>query len=312
MRTALLLFPVLICFCCAPLCGQSPAIPTDSACEAASQYLSAYRYAQALNALGACYQHDPDNLVYLQQKALCYRQLGQLPEARDIYQQMLQRDSTQVQALNRLALVFRREKNLREAANCYQQLIALDSLNSYYQRELASLLQEQGDIVGALAFYQKAYRLNPRDLESIMALGRIYQELKLYPLADSILQEGRALDGNNLALLHLQFRNTYQVKNYQRTLDLGEKILSLSGDSTTALRKLMGIAHFHQGHFEAAVACLTPAVEQSNKPEYLHYYLGLAHRELGHLNRSVEHLEKALEEGITANLAVYYTNLAIS
>jgi tetratricopeptide (TPR) repeat protein len=314
MKLYVLLLNLILLVTSNGIIGQVSNKKTDSVgyCEMANKNIANYHFDEAIESLNHCYYQDTLNIDYMKKVAFCYSKLGRLQDAKGAYLHILEMDSTNISALNQLAVVYSKESAFAKAADQYQRLIEIDPSNSYYHKQIAELTLKLGNISESLYYFEKAYLLNPKDIEAISDLIQIYQELRIYTKADSLISEGRMLDSTNVNFILQSAKSAYMQKKYPFVIDDIHLMLELTFDTTVYLLKLLGISYFHINDYQQSIDILREVIHYNEKSEVVHYYLGLAYRAMGKLNKSIEHFEKAIDMGISNNISTYYTNLAIT
>lgn len=96
--------------------------------------------------------------------ALQHHQAGRLPEAEEIYRQVLQQQLNQVDALQLLGVIVHHSGKLEEAIAYYRQALAQNPALSQVHSNLGIALKQQGLLEEAVQHYQQALVLNPNSL----------------------------------------------------------------------------------------------------------------------------------------------------
>lgn len=246
----------------------------------------------------------------MNQLAYCHYMLGRFPEAIEQYSKVRSIDSTNEEATQQLGKIYSAQGRDGKAVLMYGQLVSSDSLNSFYWRQYARKQMDMGAIENAMSSYEKCLDLNSADQIATSELSSLYLDLQIYQLADSLIQQGMQNDSQNLDLIRLGCRSAYMQKDYELLLDLLASVPELSGDTGIYEMKMMGIAHFHLGHYGTSVSYLEPIVEEVQDKEAILFYLGMCYREIGHYPMSESYYDKAIAAGITDNLDSYLEHLA--
>ncbi|MGB0167594.1 MAG: tetratricopeptide repeat protein, partial [Luteibaculum sp.] len=311
MKTLILCLLLLAFVGSKPLQSQETSDST-AICALAKDYLTNYQYEKALNALDSCPNADSNNVEFLGKKAFCELQLGWLKKAEATYLKILELDTLALAARNQLAGLYLKRNQLDKALRQYKKLVNIDSTNSYYYKRLGDISLKMGEVASAINFYDYSLYQNAKDLEVISTLVKIYQGLELYAQADSLINQGLALDSSDTELILYQAKAAYKLKRYDEVLNCAEKILGNSRDTSTYLLKLLGVANFHESNYALSIKMLEKLIDQKADSEIIHYYLGLGYRELGNAQKSIMHFNLAISLGVSDYLATYYTNLAIT
>lgn len=271
--------------------------------------MNAFQFEKAIPHFNECHREDNDNLNFLQQLGYCYYKIGNYRDAKLFFKKMLQLDSLNVQALSYLGTVAEQEYNYQDAKNYYGQLLESDTTNSYYYKLNAYMAVKTNQVLPAIAFFRKAYDLNPMDIEVIERLSAIYLELEQPEMADEMLQLGLRLDANNIRLLQLDARIQNKLKNYERVIASIEKIMA-QGDTTAYYQMMIGVDYMRLDSIDKGIFHLEQIVQRQEDNEHTHHYLGTGYQKRKDFAKSEEHYQKAIERGISPKIALYYQDLA--
>ena len=158
------------------------------------------------------------NLSQLIQQGIKYYHAGQLTNAANCYQEVLQQSPDQPDALHLLGLVERDHKQFNRAVQLMEHAIQLAPSNANYYNSLANVYQDMGDLQQALACYQTAITLESRDPQLHNNIGTLYKNLR---------QGAKAIEHFNQAL---QLDSGYAMPLY----NLGNMAME-AGDQASAI-----------------------------------------------------------------------------
>ncbi len=302
--------PLLIFFLTARLAAQYETT-TLSQCPFGEELLRNYHFEDALYQFKECLDANPEDIYLISKMAYCQVKSGRLAGARDSYKKILACDPADVSALNQLGSLYIRSMDYARAQESYARLIAIDSLNAYYFKKYAEVSLKRSDLVSAVLFYSRGLELDPNDLEIIMALLPIYLELKLFDEAGALLSQGKCLDSNSVRLCAYAARLAYVKKDYNGVVREVGHCFSLGADSSSSLRKMLGIALFFTSDYGRSLNVFQSMIRSGTESEMVHYYMGMNYRELGELQKAARHFEKAIELAVSGNISNYYTYLGI-
>src|SRR5690606_11201141 len=119
----------------------------------------------------------------------------------------------------------------------------------------------------AVAGYEKAHSLDPKNLEAIIQLTRIYQQLQMHAAADTLIASGLALDAVNPKLLMYAAQSAYKQKDYDSVISSLNRLLHSTQDTSVYALKLLGISCFHTKEVERAIVTLENAVQKEDDSE---------------------------------------------
>jgi tetratricopeptide (TPR) repeat protein len=166
------------------------------------------------------------------------------------------------EALGRMGMLFMAARFFEEAERCFrdaQQQASDDFRWPYY---LGHVLKNVGELPGAAESFERARRLRPGDVPTLVWLGRTYLDLARQADAEARLKEALAREPS-LAAVRFEFgRLALARQDYRGAVD----------------------------HLLATLT-LDPSADAA------HYPLGLAYRSLGDLEKAAYHLERRAGRG---------------
>lgn len=273
------------------------------------EYYSNQDYENAFTSFKKCYETDSLNVKCLQSAGLSAYRLGDIPEARKLFLELIKTDSTNRIGLTQLATIFEQSKNTPKAIKYYNQLTKIFPDNAVFYRKLAQQYQGAGLMTEAFTNYLKANALNKRDLFTIKGLAELFITNKQYSEADSMLLEGLRMDTFNINLHFLMAQSKYKQKSYDSTVHYLTNIIGRI-DFSPYYNKMLGYSYIQIDSFEKSIPILFKALNDPGSAENAHYYLATAYNELDNKPYAKHHYEKALEEGISGNVDIYHRVLA--
>jgi predicted O-linked N-acetylglucosamine transferase (SPINDLY family) len=205
-------------------------------------------------------------------QALGYHQRGHLPQAEQLYRQILQVAPNHVDALHLLGVLANQVGKSDLAIDYLNQALRLNPNFAEAHNNLGNALESQGRLAEAVASYEQAIRLKPD------------YAIALYNLGNTLRSQGK------LDELVAIFRRTVQIKP-----DFAEAHNNLGN----ALRD--------QGRLDEAVACFQQALRLEPNLAAAHCNLGQALEEQGKLEEAVACYQQALR--LNPDLAEAYNNL---
>lgn len=181
--------------------------------------------------------------------------------------------------------------------------------NPIYNRKLAKQYHQAGLLREAFTFYEKANKLNSRDILTISGLSELFMANKQYEDADSILKEGLKIDDENINLNLVLAQSKYKQKQYDSTTFVLHNIRGKI-DFNNYFNKMLGYSYLQIDSIDKAIVHLEKSLVDENNPENAHYYLGSAYEKKEDIESALFHYNKAAISGISVNQALYHRNLA--
>ncbi|MEG3862695.1 tetratricopeptide repeat protein [Microcoleus sp. herbarium12] len=130
----------------------------------------------------------------LYSQALNLHQAGQFTAAEEKYQQVLQRDPSQVNAWQNLGILYYATERYREAQQVLSECLAVDSSVAGAHYSMGLVLEKTGDVIGAVTAYREAIALDPNCIDAYNNLGNILGQIGDVDRAESIYRQAIALN----------------------------------------------------------------------------------------------------------------------
>lgn len=166
-----------------------------------------------------------------------------------------------------------------------------------------SLLSLYGNVLKQLNYpeaamnaLQKAYKLKPEDLNTIVTLGIIYDELKQYSALDSLFDAALVIYPDNALLL-----NNYSYSLGERGIQL-ERALEMSRHAVElepgngAYLDTIGWIYFKLGNYQEALQFIKKAIGTREESAEVLEHLGDVYYQLGEIGNAQKYWLKALEK----------------
>jgi tetratricopeptide (TPR) repeat protein len=247
----------------------------------------------------------------------------------EILQPLLDLESYQSQAYRLLGMIASEEENFSEAEKYFKKITEIDPKNKFGWLSLAYVYNQQGhfnrsvyilqdaiahlpddvDILGlygstlnqvkryheALKFLKTAYQKDPKNLNTIISLGVVYEELGMYTESDSLHENAlRIYPDEALLLNNYSYSLGVRGKQLTRALEMAERAIQM--DSTNgAFLDTIGWIHFKLGNFEQAKAYILNALSHRENSAEVIEHLGDVYYKLGDLNKAREYWQQASE-----------------
>jgi len=186
--------------------------------------------------------------------ALQHHQAGRLPEAEEIYRQVLQQQPNQVDALQLLGVIVYQSGKLEEAIAYYRRVLALNPGLSQVHSNLGIALKQKGLLEEAVQHYQQALALNAKSPQFHCNLGIALRELEQLESATGHFKQAIALQPDYAKAYDDLGDVLEQQGQYQEALVCYEKAIELKPDYTFAhwhrAEALLRFGEFRRGFAE--------------------------------------------------------------
>jgi Flp pilus assembly protein TadD len=224
-----------------------------------------------------------------------------MPEAEDLYRQVLAVDPNHVDALHMLGVLAYQAGRAEAAVDLIGRAIALNGANPSFHNNMGEALRYLGRLDEAVAHFTKATELDPDAAEGHMNLGNAFKQQG--QLERAIICYRRALELRadyaeahmNLGVALMEHGKSNDAATHYR------KALSINPNFPEALMNL-AIVLQHRGDFAQAVAHYRRALELRPHYAVAHFNLGNALLERGNLNEALARYQHAL--ALTAGTAL--------
>jgi Flp pilus assembly protein TadD len=236
---------------------------------------------------------DPAHLAQTFAQAVQNHRQHRMPEAEELYRQILAVDPNHVDALHMLGVLAYQAGKPEAAVDLIGRAIALNGTNPSFHNNIGEALRYLGRFDEAAAHFAKATELDPAAAEGHMNLGNAFTQQGRLEAAIGCYR--RALDLNpNYAEAHMNLG--VALKQQGKTDEAAvhyRKALSVNPNFPEALMNL-AIVLQQRGDFAQGVAHYRRALEL--RPHYAgaHYNLGNALLERGNLNEALARYQHAL------------------
>jgi len=305
-----------------------------------SDYLSNFQYQKALEYIDS---QEPTKDI-LEQKAFCYKTLGNYKEAIDILKTLSDEYPDDIKLKVDLATSYANTGKWQESINCYDSLICMDSTNSYFKVQKADMLYQQGNYTNALELYKTIYN----EHKLINTIKRSAQCFERINQADSAMQyysyawEADSTDSFSAAnLINLNLKKEYYgngqlLSGIYIERDTTDKQINLlnalsyymadlyeeaiprllkchaAGDTSVIVNRSLGLCYYSLNDSYRAMKYLDTAFRQDTTNNNVLYCLAVSCNDMAYPEQAITYFQKLLNRTIPPNLTLYlyYRNLA--
>jgi len=307
-----------------------------------SFYLQNFQYAKALEYIDT----QPPTKELIEQKAFCYRSLGNYKEAVILLDSLSAQYPDNVRLKTDLATCYDNMGKLQQSIDCYNDLIAIDSTNAYFKIQKADLLFRKSNYAEALDMYKILYN----DYNFGNGIKRSAQCFEKMNLADSAmhyyglawerdstdrfsaanlinlnLKSGHSGNGILLSDIYLSRDTTdkqinllnglsyYMADLYEEAITRLEKCYN-DGDTSVIVNRSLGLSYYSLNDSYRAMKYLDAAFRQDTTNNNVLYCLAVSCNEMAEPERAVTYFHKLLDRTIPPDLTLYlyYRNLALA
>ena len=274
---------------------------------------------QGAHLLGRCYQAmlqheraidaferaDTSMATVLADWGRSLERLGLPEEAEARYRAAFRKDSTNQTVAASLARLLADRTAWSEVAAIYERLVEEDLFNSYLHAQLGTAYTRLDSTERAIAHYERAHLLNPRNIKVVLALTKIYYDIEYIMSARQVL--ARALDERprHPALWRRTGEFAFKEETYRDAVEAFSNVLRYSPDSTAQDLSHLGVSLYLTNEFTEALDYLQQSFDRNDGDVMNTFYLGMAYQRLGQYEEALFYLHLAadlLGEGMLADI----------
>jgi predicted O-linked N-acetylglucosamine transferase (SPINDLY family)/SAM-dependent methyltransferase/transcriptional regulator with XRE-family HTH domain len=236
------------------------------------------------------------------------KQTGHIKEAEKVLRRGLNIHQQDGRVNFELATLLHEAGKPLEAIQYYREALEIEPNNPVLAFNMAQALETLGNEDEAIASYKHAIACDPYYVATYSHLGKLYVSRKEYALAETLYEQGLAINAQHLDLLknmaHL-YRLTNRNREYQAYLD---KVMALEDFDVEQLSVVIAEL-INQSLFGEAERHCQKALEIAPDNPFIHGNMGLIENARGAYQAACDHFETALaalpdNEGILSNYSV--------
>ena len=176
---------------------------------------------------------------------------------------------------------------------------------------MATLSQSTGNPVAAIAYFQKANKLNPVEPDVAYDLSVFYLNQKFYTKADTVITTALQADTANLLLLFAKAQINYRLEKFPETVVVCNKLLQ-AGDQIGIVITMLGSSYYKLKNYNDCINTFKMLEESKTASETSYYYTAMSYKALSNQAMAVTYFDKAIKEAISVNVNSYYSEMADS
>ena len=190
---------------------------------------------------------------------LLHHILGDLKEAANFYEKTTLLNPNFSPAFCNLGIVYDKLDNRMLAIKYYQTAIEKDSKNFKAYFNLGNCYLNNNDLINAEKYYNLSINIQRNDIHPYINLFQIYDRSNNLKKLDEVLQIAQNIFKNNSVISFFEGISEYRKKNYQRTINIFEKLKLDPKDISKNITKYNTLAkcYDHLGMFEDAFKSFT-------------------------------------------------------
>jgi protein O-GlcNAc transferase len=223
-----------------------------------------------------------------------HHQAGRLPQAADLYRQLLADNPNHTDAHHLLGLIYSQLGAAELAITHLQQAVAFNGAEPTYRNNLGEALRRAGRLQEAITAFQQALALQPAFAEAHFNLANVYRGQGR--LAEAVAYYQQAIAARPAyGRAHFNLGNTYLAAGQlQAAVAAYQEAVRLRPDQAEWQYNL-ALALKQMGDGQPAVAALQQAV--AIQPNYVEAHIALAEllRDQQRINPAIQHFQQAAQ-----------------
>jgi cytochrome c-type biogenesis protein CcmH/NrfG len=271
----------------------------------AAEYVRKDQLEKALGYYQQAYQLKPDDPNVMNDYAITLLSANKFVEAENLYEKILQKDSTNVNALVNLAMIYARKDDTEMAISTYSRIISIDPdyKDAYFNQGLLFLTktQEKSSVVKS---YKDSLAKKSKDKELLSRYQSAWEDYnQVFVKVEADLQKTSQIDPNDkdaffhLGLLYLSRAQILdagarQDSDFAQVESFFKKSLELDPQDTEAL-KYLGFTLLNEKKWEEASSYLEKLVELIPTDREAWGYLAIAYARLGKKDKAEAAFKKS-------------------
>lgn len=249
----------------------------------ASIYQKTNNYSKAIDLYTRALQKK-ESLKIKRELGNSYLAQGNANKTIDIYEEILEKDTTNLLLKFDLAKLYTKEYRKNDAIPLLEALIKADSLNPGYYYELGKIYKNKGALgfMKSGNYFLDTYRRDSTHLKSIYELSKFYEQLKFKDSTTIFIDKGLRINPKSINFNQLKAKEAYGNKDYQTTL-IYLKILEELQFKTIFTYKLFGLTYMKLEDYDNAEKYFKKALKKNYSDASLHYNMGILKKLQGDL-----------------------------
>jgi len=189
------------------------------------------------------------------QTAQYYHSHGNLPQAAQIYQQILKANPEHPDALHLLGVLFAQTGDIKQAEHHIRKAITINPKQADYYSHLGNVLKETGRLEMAIDYHEKALKLAPREAAIHVNLGVCLHELGEYERAIAHYEKAQRIEPKNPKILNNLATSLCDNEELERSIQCYNRALRLDKKFAGAYAGLGNALRRHEQPEKALEAC---------------------------------------------------------
>tara|TARA_B100000809_G_scaffold263615_1_gene317282 strand:- start:563 stop:2491 length:1929 start_codon:yes stop_codon:yes gene_type:complete len=242
------------------------------------------------------------------QAIACHRS-GQLQQAEQICQQILDIDPQNAEVLNLFGLIACQAEKYEIAVDLISHALEIAPNQPLFLNNLGVALYRQGKCDKAVETYQRAIQIQPDFVEAYNNLGNLFEAEERYKEAIEVYYQALDMQPDSVEIHNNLGVTLYKQGKCDKAIETYQRVIQIQPDFAEAYNNL-GMALKKKGELDAAVQVHHQALRIQPDFAEAHRNLGDILQKQGKYDKAVEAYQRAIQ--IQPNYAAAYNNLGIA
>ncbi len=178
-----------------------------------------------------------------------------------MYEQIIQKDSTNLIVVQSLGKLYLNNFKAQKAELLYRYLKKKDSLNPNYPYQLGQSLMKQKRFLEMGQSYLDAYNIDTLHVKSIFKLAKFFKDIKDRDSTLIFINKGLEIDANKINFNQLKANVLYTTKDYKGAIKY-ITILDSLHYSTASTYEMLGMSYYKLDEKELALKSFEKALDK--------------------------------------------------
>ncbi|MCC7403354.1 MAG: tetratricopeptide repeat protein [Bdellovibrionales bacterium] len=225
-----------------------------------------------------------------------YSSLKMYEEALKQYQAILEFEAKHEEARVYIGAILAEQKKYAESIRIFEELATLSPPDKKYQAYyyIGRIRSEQGGAenqVAAEKSFTKALSLNPKDVETVLALAKVYETQEKTKKLVELLESFQEKFGPN-ARVAQQLANVYLEDNNYRAATKQLEYLEGYEPDDVSVKFRLGLLYVEMKDFEKAIEKFEKVLEVEPDSDRSRFYLAAVYEELKRYDEAIGHFQQ--------------------
>jgi len=252
---------------------------------------------------------DPQNAEVFNLFGLIACQAEKYEIAVDLINHALDISPNQPLFLNNLGLALKEQGKIEEAIEVYSQALAIQPESVGIYNNLGVALYKQGKCDKAIETYQRAIQIQPDFVEAYNNLGNLFESEGRYEEAIEVYSQALNMQPESIKIYNNLGVALYKQGKCDKAIEAYQRAIQIQPDFAEAYNNL-GMVLKKKGELDAAVQVHHQALRIQPDFAEAHRNLGDILQKQGKYDKAVEAYQRAIQ--IQPNYAAAYNNLGIA